>query len=55
MSQFSGGPRQVQTSGENDIYTGLLFVAFLFVLAATIFVGYKCLALFGTILPPAGG
>jgi hypothetical protein len=44
------GPR-----AENDVYTALLVVAFLFALAATIFVIYKAQVLFGSALPPAGG
>ena len=39
---------------ENDVYTVLILVAFLFVLTATIYVGYRALMLFGTLLPPGG-
>lgn len=45
------GPRP---GAESDIYTALIFVAFLFVLFATVFVGYKAQTLFGTLLPPGG-
>lgn len=41
-------------SGENDVYTALVVVAFLFVLTATGFVGYKAMMLFGAVLPPGG-
>ena len=39
---------------ENDVYTVLIVVAFLFVLTATIYVGYRAQTLFGTLLPPGG-
>ncbi|MFH1745793.1 MAG: hypothetical protein ABIG44_01985 [Planctomycetota bacterium] len=39
---------------ESDIYTTLMLVAFLFVLVATIYVGFRAMTLFGTILPPPG-
>lgn len=47
----SGAPR---AGGENDIYTALMVVAFLFVLLATIYVGFRALTLFGTLFPPGG-
>jgi len=40
---------------DNDIYTALIAVAFVMILAATIYVGYQAQSLFGTLLPPAGG
>ncbi len=43
-----------RSGGENDVYTVLVLIAFLFVLIATIFVAYKAQSLFGTILPPGG-
>jgi len=39
---------------ENDIYTVLALVAALFVLLATIYVGFRAFTLFGTILPLPG-
>jgi len=39
---------------ESDIYTVLMAVAFLFVLVATTYVGYRAISLFGTLLPPPG-
>ncbi len=52
LSTPGSGPQR--TSGESDIYTALAVVAFMFVLAATIYVGYKVQSLFGTLLPPPG-
>jgi flagellin-like protein len=55
MSQMSTpGSGLSRASGESDIYTALILVAFLFVLTATIYVGYRAQTLFGTLLPPAG-
>jgi hypothetical protein len=48
------GAGSPQTGGENDIFTALTAVAFLFVLAATIYVGYRAVTLFGSLLPPPG-
>lgn len=39
---------------ESDVYTALMLVAFLFVLVATIYVGYRAWTLFGGVLPPPG-
>ena len=41
-------------SGENDVYTGLIFTACLFLLVATAYVGFRAMELFGTVLPPGG-
>ena len=46
-----GGPRP---TSDNDIYTALQLVAFLFVLTATIYVAYRGAALFGGVIPPGG-
>jgi hypothetical protein len=43
------------TPAENDVYTVLILVAFLCILSATLYVGYRAQFLFGTVLPPAGG
>ncbi len=40
--------------GQMDVYTALLLVAFLFLLAATIYVSYRSVAMFGGLLPPPG-
>lgn len=52
---MAGPPGRTGPRAENDVYTALLVVAFLFALTATIFVIYKAQALFGTVLPPPGG
>jgi flagellin-like protein len=55
MSQIgASGSGLSRPSGENDVYTALILVAFLFVLAATIYVGYIAQSYFGTLLPPGG-
>lgn len=55
MSQIGGsGSGLLRPSGENDVYTALILVAFLFVLGATIYVGYIAQSCFGTLLPPGG-
>ena len=46
--------RSTRLSAENDIYTALMVVAFLFVLAAAIYVGYRAQVLFGTLVPLPG-
>lgn len=48
------GPGVARPSAEDDVYTALIIVAFLFVLTATIYVGYRAQTLFGTLLPPGG-
>jgi uncharacterized membrane protein len=48
------GSGSSRPSAENDIYTALVIVAFLFVLVAVIYVGYRAQTLFGTLLPPGG-
>lgn len=54
MSMMSGPGGPARSSGDNDIYTALAAVGFLFVLTATIYVGYRTLDLFGNLLPPGG-
>jgi hypothetical protein len=55
MSTMStAGSGAARPSAENDIYTALIVVAFLSVLIATIYVGYRAQMLFGTLLPPGG-
>ncbi len=53
MSMMSSGPGPGRPA-ENDIYTALIVVAFLFTLAATAFLIYRTQALFGGVLPPGG-
>ncbi|TWT44009.1 hypothetical protein RAS1_04130 [Phycisphaerae bacterium RAS1] len=55
MTQLSTGPsRPRPADAENDIYTALMAIAFLFTLSSTIYVAVRSLTLFGTILPPGG-
>jgi hypothetical protein len=54
MSMMSTGPRPSRPAGETDVYTALLLVACLFLLAATIYVAYRSVTLFGGLLPPGG-
>jgi hypothetical protein len=50
----SGPARGTRPAVDNDIYTALIVVAFFFVLAGTLYVGYRATSLFGTLLPPPG-
>ncbi len=50
----TGAVRPPRPTAENDIYTVLLGIAFLSLLAAAVYVSYRALALFGTLLPPGG-
>ncbi len=53
----SAQPSTVRSSGpraENDIYTVMMVIAFLYALATTIYVAYKANSLFGSLLPPGG-
>ncbi|MCK4341291.1 MAG: hypothetical protein KAY37_06160 [Phycisphaerae bacterium] len=55
MTGLSPGPgRSSRPSADSDVYTALLCVAFLFLLVATIYVGYRAQTLFGGLLPPGG-
>ncbi len=49
------GPRPRAVAVDNDIYTVLLLVSFLFLLAATVYVAYRAVTMFGGVLPPGGG
>ena len=44
----------VRPRADSDVYTALMLVAFLFVLVATIYVGYRAVTLFGNVLPMPG-
>ncbi len=46
--------RAARMSGENDVYTVLTCVAFLFLVAATIYVGFRAQTMLGGLLPPGG-
>lgn len=55
MTQLNNpGPSRSRPAPENDIYTVLMLAAFVCILAATIYVGYRAMSLFGTLLPPPG-
>lgn len=54
MTMMSSGGPGPRGPAVNDIYTVLMVVSFLFVLLATIYVGYRALSLFGTLMPPPG-
>ncbi len=51
----SAGRSPARPKAENDIYTALIVVAFLFVLAATLYVSIRAITLFGGLWPPPGG
>ena len=55
MANLGTGPQGSRPSAESDVYTVLLCVAFLALLAATIYVGYRAVTLFGGFMPPGGG
>ena len=53
----SASPGTARSSGlraENDIYTVLMLISFLFVLCATVYVAVKATTLFGRLLPAGG-
>jgi len=56
MAKSETGPGRAvsRPSAENDIYTAVMAVAFLFVLTATLYVGFRAMSLFGSLLPPPG-
>ena len=56
MAKASKGPTRAisRPAAESDVYTVMVFVAFLFSLAALIYVGYRTMTLFGSLLPPPG-
>jgi hypothetical protein len=54
MTNMTTEPRMGRSGGESDIYTALLLVAFLFLLAAVIYVAYRAVTMFGSLLPPGG-
>lgn len=54
MTGMSTGPRPSRPVGESDVYTGLLAISFLAMLAATIYVAYRAVTQLGGLLPPGG-
>ena len=55
MQSGASGPQQRESQAQSNIYTVLVIVATLFTAAAAIYLGYRNLELFGTVLPPPGG
>lgn len=47
-------PRAAAPRAENDIYTMLSLISFVFLLVATVYVCYRATTLFGSLLPPPG-
>jgi hypothetical protein len=54
MTSMNTGPGFSRPGGENDVYTVLLLVAFLFLLVATVYVAYRAVTLLGGLLPAGG-
>jgi hypothetical protein len=54
MTTGNVGPRPARPSADNDVYTILLLIAFLFLLAATIYVAWRAVTMLGGLLPPPG-
>ena len=48
------GSGKSRATGDDDIYAALIVIAFLAVLIATIYVGYRAQVLFGKIIPIGG-
>jgi len=48
------GPSSSRPTADNDIYTVLVVIAFLSLLLSTIYVAYRAITMFGTLLPPGG-
>jgi hypothetical protein len=56
MSSLPPGPtRLARPAGESDVYTVLLIISTLALLTATIYVAYRSVTQFGSLIPPAGG
>lgn len=53
MSTMPGGRGRVRA--ENDVFTALLLISTLVALGATVYIGYRAMSLFDTVLPPGGG
>ena len=54
MSTSPGLGRASRPDAESDIYTVLLMVAFLSLLLATVYIGYRAVTMLGGLLPPGG-
>ncbi len=55
MTSMNTGPQGPRPAAESDIYTALLLIAFLCLLSATVYVGYRAVTMLGGLLPPGGG
>lgn len=55
MASVKPGPtRSSRPSADSDVYTVLLLIALIALLAATIYVAYRAQTMFGGVLPPGG-
>jgi hypothetical protein len=55
MSTLTPGPvRPQRPAAESDVYTAIIGIAALFLLAATIYVAVRAYMAFGSLLPPGG-
>jgi len=54
MTSANPGPRLSRPAADNDIYTVLMCIAFLFLLTATIYVAYRAITQLGGLFPAAG-
>lgn len=54
MTTMTTGPRGSRPAAEDDVYTVLVLISFLFALAATIFLVIRSLGAFDSVIPPGG-
>ncbi len=54
MARTPATASRPRPSADNDVYTVLVLVSFLSMLGATLFVAYKSVSMFGSMLPPGG-
>jgi hypothetical protein len=54
MSRLGTPGPGMQAPGESDVYTVLMVAATVALLAALVYVSYRALSLFETLLPPGG-
>ncbi len=55
MSQFGTPGGASRYAPENDVYTVLAIIGFLFLVVALIYVGYRAQTMFGSVIPAPGG
>lgn len=53
MSTIGTGPGRVRAA-DDDIYTIMIVIAMLFLLVAMLYVGYRTVSLYGSLIPPGG-